>query len=65
LSFARVDFLLKLNLSFDDVFVGPNRGGENTDEPTCVLPVYLEDVASYVIMSWGDWLAAGAGVRSA
>ena len=43
LCFARVDFLLKLNISFDDVFVDPDRGGEKTDGPKFVLPVYLLD----------------------
>src|SRR6266478_2328637 len=43
LCFARVDFLLKLNISFDDVFVDPDRGGEKTDGPKFVPPVYLLD----------------------
>jgi hypothetical protein len=43
LCFARVDFLLKLNRSFDDVFVDPDRGGEKTDGPKFVPPVYLLD----------------------
>ena len=41
--FARVDFLLKLNISFDDGFVDPDRGGEKTDGPQFVPPVYLLD----------------------
>ena len=41
LCFTRVDFLLKLNISFDDVFVDPDRGGEKTDGPQFVPPVYL------------------------
>src|SRR4030095_1767741 len=43
LYFARVDFLLKLNISLDDVFVDPDRGGEKTDGPQSVPPVYLLD----------------------
>src|SRR5215510_9639825 len=43
LCFARVDFLLKLNISLDDVFVDPDRGGEKTDGPKFVPPVYLLD----------------------
>jgi hypothetical protein len=43
LYFARVDFLLKLHISFDDVFVDPDRGGEKTDGPKFVPPVYLLD----------------------
>jgi hypothetical protein len=43
LNFARIDFLLKLNISFDDVFVDPDRGGEKTDGPKFVPPVYLLD----------------------
>jgi hypothetical protein len=43
LYFARVDFLLKLNISFDNVFVDPNRRGEKTDGPKFVPPVYLLD----------------------
>jgi hypothetical protein len=43
LYFARVDFLLKLNISFDDVFVDPDRGGEETDGSKFVPPVYLLD----------------------
>src|SRR5882672_10525806 len=43
LCFARVDFLLKLNISFDDVFVDHDRGGEKTDGPKFVPPVYLLD----------------------
>src|SRR5919109_3695926 len=43
LYFARVDFLLKLNISFDDVFVDSNRGGEKTNGPKFVSPVYLLD----------------------
>jgi hypothetical protein len=31
LEFARVGFLLKFHISFDDVFVDPDRGGEETD----------------------------------
>ena len=41
LDFARIDFLLTLHLSLDDVCVDPDRGGETTDGPTCVPPVYL------------------------
>src|SRR5215470_18769682 len=41
LYFARVDFLLKLNISLDDVFVDPDRGGEKTNGPKLVPPVYL------------------------
>ena len=40
---ACVDFLLKLDISFDDVFIDPDRGGEKTDGPQCVPPVYLLD----------------------
>ena len=40
LEFARVDLLLKLHISFDDVFVAPDRGGEKTDGPQCVPQVY-------------------------
>src|SRR3989442_13331581 len=43
LYFARVDFLLKLNISFDDVFVDPDRGGEKTDGQKFIPPVYLLD----------------------
>src|SRR5215831_7508931 len=43
LHFARIDFLLKLNISLDDVFVAPDRGGEKTDGPKFVPPVYLLD----------------------
>ena len=43
LYFARVDFLLKLHISFDDVFVDPDRGGEKTDGPKFVPPVNLLD----------------------
>src|SRR5437867_6590968 len=43
LYFARVDFLLKLHISFDDVFVDPDRGGEKTDGPEFIPPVYLLD----------------------
>jgi hypothetical protein len=43
LSFARVDFLLKFNISFDDVLVDADRGGEKTNGPKCVPPVYLLD----------------------
>jgi hypothetical protein len=41
LCFTRVDFLLKLNISFDDVLVDSDRGGEKTDGPQFVPPVYL------------------------
>jgi hypothetical protein len=41
LDFARIDFLLKLHISFDDVFVDPDRGGEKTDRPKFVPPIYL------------------------
>ncbi|MDQ3960778.1 MAG: hypothetical protein M3255_11115, partial [Pseudomonadota bacterium] len=40
-----VDFLQKLNISFDDVFVDPDRGGEKTNRPKFVPPVYLLDPA--------------------
>src|SRR5215510_11713184 len=43
LCFTRVDFLLKLHISFDDVFIDPDRGGEKTDGPKFVPPVYLLD----------------------
>ena len=33
LYFARVDFLLKLDISFDDVFVDPDCGREKTEYP--------------------------------
>ena len=41
LCFARVDFLLKLHISFDDVFVDPDRGGEKNRRPKFVPLVYL------------------------
>jgi hypothetical protein len=43
LDFARINFLLKLTISFDDVFVDPDRGGEKTDRPKFVPPVHLLD----------------------
>ena len=43
MGFTRVDFLLKLHISFDDVFIDSNRGGEKTNRPKFVPPVYLLD----------------------
>jgi len=43
LYFARIDFLLNLNISFANVFVNPDRGGAKTDRPKFVPPVYLLD----------------------
>ncbi len=43
LQFAGVDLFLKLNISFDNVFVDPDCGGEKTNRPKLIPPIYLFD----------------------
>jgi zinc-finger of transposase IS204/IS1001/IS1096/IS1165 len=43
LYFARIDFLLKLNIPFDDIFIDPDCGGEKTNRPKFIPPVNLLD----------------------